>query len=89
VINLPNKLRQTLIKKLAIGNRPLRIFFFGGAIIAYGFLKLLGFLLGIEVNDNEISLSGSFLIAASIFIGYLISYRFMCFIDASASKYEE
>ncbi len=77
-----------IIRGLAKSNRPLRIFIFGGALIAYGILKLLGYILDVQVNDNDISFLGAILIAVSIFVGYLASYGAMRFIELSASSEE-
>lgn len=79
--------RQKLIDALASGNRPIRIFVFGGIILAYLVMLLLGKLLDINVNiDDEFDWPGIFLMVVSLLIGFGVSFSVVQYVDTHKSE---
>ncbi|TNF99809.1 MAG: hypothetical protein EP297_04860 [Gammaproteobacteria bacterium] len=75
-------LLNKLIDVLAVDNRPLQIFFYGGILLAYIIMLLIGFVFGIDTNmGDDIDLKNIILMIVSILLGFWISYSFMCFLE--------
>ena len=67
---------------LAVDNRPLRIFVYGGMFLAYIIMLLIGFVFGIDTNmGDDIDLKNIIVMVVSILVGFWISYSFMCFLE--------
>jgi len=76
------RLKDKLLDKLSVGNRPMRIFFFGGVLLAYFTMKILGKILGIETDTGgDVDLPNAILMTISILIGFSASYGIMRFLE--------
>lgn len=79
---MSEKLVDKLVNVLAVGNRPLRIFFFGGVLLAYVIMKLSGKLLGIDSHSSgDIDLPNAIVMAVSILLGFAASYKIMRYLE--------
>jgi hypothetical protein len=74
-MDMTRRLKDKLLDVLSAGNRPIRIFFFGGALLAYSSMKILGKILGVETDSSgDVDLPGVILMMISILIGFAASY---------------
>ncbi len=72
-----------LIDAVTSGNRPMRIFFFGGVFLALFMMTMLSKFFGANTNiGGDIKLLNVILIIASLFIGFGVSFAFINFADA-------
>lgn len=79
---MSEKLIDKLVDVLSVGNRPLRVFFFGGVLLAYVIMKLSGKLLGIDsYSSGDIDIPNAILMAVSILMGFAASYRIMRYLE--------
>ena len=79
-----------LVDVLSVGNRPLRIFLFGGVLIAYFTIPLLGMIFGIDTDSGaDIDLPNAILMAFSIMIGFATSYSLMRFLENYQQKHAD
>ena len=79
---MSEKLVDKLVNVLAVGNRPLRIFFFGGVLLAYVIMKLTAKLLGIDSASNgDIDVPNAIVMAVSILLGFAASYKIMRYLE--------
>ena len=77
---MTRRLKDKLLDELSVGNRPIRIFFFGGALLAYFTMKILGKILGIETDSGgDVGLFNAILMTMSILIGFAASYGLCAF----------
>lgn len=75
---MTTRLMDKLVDVLSVGNRPLRIFLFGGVLIAYFTIHVLGIILGIDTDTGaDIDLPNAILMTFSILIGFATSYGLM------------
>lgn len=81
---------DSFIDAITTGNRPIRIFFFGGVFIAYLVMKILSSILGIGMEiGGHIELPGAILMAVSLLIGFGISYSIIHFADVVKQRHTE
>ena len=81
------KILDLLIDVITYGNRPMRIFFFGGVFFALFALLLLGQLLGVKTKiGGDVDLPNILLMIASLFIGFGVSFSIVHFADAIKRK---
>ena len=79
---MSEKLSEKLVEMLSVGNRPLRIFFFGGVLLAYIIMKVAGKLIGLDANSGgDIDLPNAVLMAVSILSGFYVSYSIMRYLE--------
>ena len=82
--------KQKLIDALASGNRPIRIFLFGGIIVSYVVMQLLGRLLGVVTDiDDEFHLPAILLIAVSLLAGFGSSFSVVYYLESHSSESAE
>ncbi len=87
---MSEKLVDKLVDVFSVGNRPLRIFFFGGVVLAYAIMKISGKLLGIEsTSSGDIDLPNAVLMAVSILMGFAASYRTMQYLEKNRRQNTE
>ena len=81
------KIIDILIDVITYGNRPMRIFFFGGVFFALFTMLMLGQLLGVNTKiGGDVDLPNIVLMIASLFIGFGVSYSIVHFADAIKRK---
>lgn len=79
---MSEKLVDKLVNVLSVGNRPLRIFFFGGVLLAYVIMKLTAKLLGIDsASSGDIDVPNAIVMAVSILLGFAASYKIMRYLE--------
>ena len=79
---MKRRLTDKFVDALTAGNRPIRIFFFGGVLLAYLFMTVLGKIFGLNTNlGGDINLPNIILMTISILIGFGVSYSAMDFLD--------
>jgi len=82
--------RQKWIDALASGNRPVRIFLFGGIITAYIFMLLVGRLLGIDTDINdEFDWAAIILMIASLLAGFSASFGVVQYVETHKTRTED
>ena len=87
---MTQRLTDKLVDVLTVGNRPLRIFIFGGALLAYFIMKLLGKIIGVDTNiGGDIDLPNAILMVISIPTGYAVSYGIMRLLENSERQRKE
>ena len=87
---MSEKLLDKLVNVLSVGNRPLRIFFFGGVLLAYVIMKLSGKLLGIDSHSSgDIDLPNAIVMAVSILLGFAASYKIMRYLEINKRQNTE
>ena len=87
---MSEKLLDKLIDVLSVGNRPLRIFFFGGALLAYVIMKLSGKLMGIDSSSGgDIDVPNALLMVISILLGFVDSYKIMRYLEVNKRQNTE
>ena len=87
---MSEKLLDKLVNVLSVGNRPLRIFFFGGVLLAYVIMKLSGKLLGIDSASNgDIDVPNAIIMAVSILLGFAASYKIMRYLEVNKRQNTE
>ena len=81
---------QKYIDALARGNRPVRIFLFGGIITAYIVMSLLGRLLGIDTDiDDEFDWPAIVLMIISLLSGFAASFSVVQYVETHKTKAED
>ncbi len=81
---------DNFVNTITAGNRPIRIFFFGGIFIAFLVMKILSSVLGIDTEiGGYIDLPGAVLMAVSLLIGFGISYSIIRFADVIKQRRTE
>ena len=76
-----------LVDVLSVGNRPLRIFLFGGVLISYFTIPLLGMVFGIDTDTGaDIDIPNAILMTLSIMIGFATSYALMRYLENYRQK---
>ena len=76
-----------LVDVLSVGNRPLRIFLFGGVLISYFNIPLLGMVFGIDTDTGaDIDIPNAILMTLSIMTGFAISYAVMRYLENYRQK---
>lgn len=79
-----------LVDVLTVGNRPIRIFIFGGIFLAYIIMLLLGKIFGMEGNiGDEGDLLNILVMIASILIGFGTSYSFIWWLENAKQPPED
>ena len=79
-----------LVDVLTVGNRPIRIFIFGGIFLAYIIMLLLGKIFGIEGNvGDDGDLLNILVMIASILIGFGTSYSFIWWLENAKQPHED
>ena len=87
---MSEKLVDKLVNVLSVGNRPLRIFFFGGVLLAYVIMKLSGKLLGIDSHSSgDIDVPNAIVMAVSILLGFAASYKIMRYLEVNKRQNTE
>ena len=87
---MSEKLLDKLVNVLSVGNRPLRIFFFGGVLLAYVIMKLSGKLLGIDSHSSgDIDVPNAIVMAVSILLGFAASYKIMRYLEVNKRQNTE
>ena len=87
---MSEKLLDKLVNVLSVGNRPLRIFFFGGVLLAYVIMKLSGKLLGIDSHSSgDIDVPNAIVMAVSILLGFAASYKIMRYLEINKRQNTE
>lgn len=87
---MSDKLVDKLVDVLSVGNRPLRIFFFGGVVLAYVIMKLSAKLLGIDSQSSgDIDIPNAILMAVSILTGFASSYKIMRYLEINKRQNTE
>lgn len=87
---MSEKLVDKLVNVLSVGNRPLRIFFFGGVLLAYVIMKLSGKLLGIDSHSSgDIDVPNALLMVVSILLGFAASYKIMRYLEINKRQNTE
>ena len=76
-----------IINAITSGNRPMRVFFFGGVFLALIALAVLGKIFGVTTKiDEDVGLSNIILMIVSLFFGFGVSYSIVHFADAIKRK---
>ena len=75
------------------GNRPIRIFLFGGLLFAAGIMVVISKLSGIDIDigsdiNKDLTLANAILLIASFLLGYGISYSIVHIAAAIKSRLE-
>jgi len=79
-----------LVDVLTVGNRPIRIFIFGGVFLAYIIMLLLGKIFGMEGNiGDEGDLLNILVMIASILFGFGTSYSFIWWLENAKRARED
>lgn len=79
---MKQRLIHKLVDMLTAGNRPIRIFIFGGVFLAYIIMLLLGKIFGMEGNiGDEGDLPNIALMIVSILVGFGTSYSFISWLE--------
>ena len=87
ILDMSEKLIDKLIDVLSVGNRPIRIFFFGGVLLAYAIMKLSGKLMGIDSSSSgDIDVPNAILMAVSILMGFAASYKVMRYLEINKQQ---
>lgn len=81
------KIFDFLIDAVTSGNRPMRIFFFGGVFLALFVMLMLDKLFGVKINNGgEVDLLNVVVIIISLFIGFGLSFGFVYLTDLFKRK---
>lgn len=87
---MKRQLVDSFINAITSGNRPIRIFFFGGVFIAYFTMIILADIFGVNAAiGGNIDLSSAILMAISLLIGFGISYSIIHFADVIKRQHTE
>ncbi len=87
---MKRQLKDKFVDAITSGNRPIRIFFFGGVFIAYFMMTILADILGVNMAiGRDIDLPSAVVMMVSLLIGFGISFSVIHFADAIKRQREE